>query len=54
MEQKTNENHHCSECAWWCLGFDNSCIKRTLLLGDDSSIPGDTPACEEWFEPEEL
>lgn len=49
-----NEGRHCSECNWWCMGFDNTCIKRVLLLGDYSNIPPDTPACEEWFDPEEV
>lgn len=48
-----NKNYTCCQCAFWQMGFDNSCTERIRLYDDFSNQPADQPACEH-FEKEEL
>lgn len=43
----------CCQCAFWNMGFDNSCNERIRLYNDFSDQPADKPACK-LFEKEKI
>lgn len=53
IQEHEDSSLHCSMCALWNMGFDNSCIMRMTRFNDHTNQAPDQRACI-CFEKEEL